>query len=155
MNLSEVKTHLSSIEELRFILPNGDTVPTHFHITEVGIVTKRFVDCGGKLRNEEVINFQLWEGPDRDHRLAAKKLKEIIELSEKQLQLPNVEIEVEYQSETIGKYDLAFDNGAFALVSKNTACLALESCGIPTPKLNLVNLGGSNDNVCTPGGGCC
>lgn len=155
MNLSEVKAHLSSIEELKFFLPNGELVPTHFHITEVGLVTKRFIDCGGKLRNEEVINFQLWEGPDRDHRLAAQKLKEIIELSEKKLNLPNTEIEVEYQSETIGKYDLVFKEGAFVLQAKQTACLAIESCGIPKPVLKMVDMVQPSKTACTPGGGCC
>jgi len=34
------------------------------------------------------------------------------------------EIEVEYQSNTISKYDLEFNGNHFVLVSKQSACLA-------------------------------
>jgi len=30
-----------------FKLPEGTYLPAHFHMTEVGLVTKHFVDCGG------------------------------------------------------------------------------------------------------------
>lgn len=30
-----------------FKLENGNSVPEHFHVTEVGIITKDFIDCGG------------------------------------------------------------------------------------------------------------
>jgi hypothetical protein len=126
-------------------------------VTEVGMITKNFIDCGGKVREEKVINFQLWEAGDYDHRLAPIKLVNIIELSEKVLNIsPELEIEVEYQSETIGKYGLDFDGSNFQLTSKVTACLASDSCGIPAEKLkkNLVELGTSKA-TCTPGGGCC
>ena len=75
-------------------LPNGELVLNHFHVTEVGIVSKHFIDCGGTVRKEEKINFQLWEANDYDHRLHPEKLLQIIELSEKTLALPDVEIEV-------------------------------------------------------------
>ena len=85
-------------------------VASHFHVTEVGKVTKHFIDCGGKIRKEEVINFQLWEENDYDHRLHPEKLMEIIELSEQLFEFTDLEIEVEYQGkETIGKYGLDFD----------------------------------------------
>jgi hypothetical protein len=58
----------------------------------------------------------------------------IIELSEKQLGIENAEIEVEYQSDTIGKYALAFDGTNFILQSKTTNCLAQDKCGIPQEK---------------------
>jgi hypothetical protein len=40
---------------------------------------------------------------------------------------------VEYQAETIGKYDLGF-NGKILLLNKQTACLAEDACGIPQEK---------------------
>ena len=83
MKLSEIKKHLASLKTIAFQLPNGDLVPNHFHVTEVGRVTKNFIDCGGTVRNEEVANFQLWEADDYDHRLHPEKLTHIIELSEK------------------------------------------------------------------------
>ena len=120
---------------LTFKLPNGDTVAQHFHVTEVGEVTRKFIDCGGTLREESsVINFQLWEADDFDHRLAPQKLLDIIELAETKLGLGNHEIEVEYQGNTIEKYGLNFSNGDFHLVGKQTACLAQDACGIPQEK---------------------
>ena len=106
MKLSEVKDQLSKLEKIGFQLPGGEKVPGHFHVTEIGKVEKNFIDCGGKIRKEEKISFQLWEANDYDHRLHPEKLVHIIELSEKQLELQDLEIEVEYQGkETIGKYD--------------------------------------------------
>lgn len=47
MKLSEAKSKLKQLEKIAFQLPNGDLVPTHFHVTEIGKVTKHFIDCGG------------------------------------------------------------------------------------------------------------
>jgi hypothetical protein len=47
----------------------------------VGLVTKNFIDCGGKVRNETVVNFQLWNANDFEQN--QKKLLDIIALSEK------------------------------------------------------------------------
>jgi hypothetical protein len=155
MKLSEVKEILTTAEAVNFQLENGTMVPEHFHVTEVGIITKNFIDCGGKVRQEKVANFQLWDADDYAHRLKAGKLLNIISLSEKVLGMEDLEIEVEYQSETIGKYDLGYDGTNFLLLAKQTACLAKESCGIEEgPKKGIINLVAGAD-VCTPGGGCC
>src|SRR5687768_4957987 len=135
MKLSDFKQQLSSTQELDFILPNGKAVPRHFHVTEVGQVTKHFIDCGGTVRIEKAVNFQLWEAPsDTDHRLAPEKLIKIISLSEKVLSVEDAEIEVEYQSDTIGKYGVEFNGKHFMLTTKHTHCLASDSCGVPKEK---------------------
>jgi hypothetical protein len=154
MKLSEVKNQLSTLESVTFQLPNGTLVPEHFHVTEVGLVTKNFIDCGGTVRNEKVVNFQLWEANDFDHRLKPKKLLDIITLSEQVLGIEDFEIEVEYQDTTIGKYDLEFNGENFILVNKRTNCLAQDKCGIPSDKLKVQVLE-TQSNTCTPGGGCC
>ena len=156
MNVSDLKEILSNINEVSFQLPDGKQVPSHFHVTEVGKVSKHFIDCGGTERKEEKITFQLWTAEDFDHRLAADKLRKIVELAETQLQLPNAEIEVEYQSETIGKYGLNFRDGRFKLESLQTDCLAKDQCGIPSqkPKKQLAEIAVAS-NSCEPGGGCC
>ena len=155
MNLSEFKQILRSKENIAFQLPNGALVPSHFHVTEVGQIDKRFIDCGGVLRNEKVVNFQLWEANDYDHRLHPEKLVKIIELSENLLEIEDLPIEVEYQDTTIGKFGLAYDGANFLLTSKVTDCLAKDKCGIPEEKLktSLSDLG--SQNACTPGSGCC
>jgi hypothetical protein len=157
MNLSEIKTTLDKVSEVVFVLPNGDKVPSHFHVTEVGQIEKNFIDCGGTLRHESAINFQLFTAIDFDHRLGAQNLKSIIELSERKLGLTDEDIEVEYQAETIGKYALDFDGGQFQLRSKQTDCLAKDNCGIPSQKIkeSLASLGSSSENACAPNSGCC
>ncbi|MFC5195071.1 DUF6428 family protein [Bizionia hallyeonensis] len=155
MKLSEIKQHLSQLETIAFQLPNGQLVPNHFHVTEIGKINKHFIDCGGTVRTENVINFQLWEANDYDHRLHPEKLVSIIELSEKMLNLEDLEIEVEYQGSTIGKYDLDFDGTNFLLTNKQTDCLAKDKCGIPAGKSKLKLSEIEKIDSCAPGSGCC
>lgn len=158
MKLSQIKSALKNLSSIAFQLPSGDLVPRHFHVTEVGKVTKHFIDCGGTVREESVVNFQLWEANDYDHRLHPEKLLNIIELSERTLHLPDAEIEVEYQmAATIGKFNLDFDGTNFLLTSKLTDCLAKDKCGIPPEKLK-VKIGEWKPKVnscCKPDSGCC
>lgn len=154
MNIEQIKKHLSTLDAVHFELENGKTVPEHFHVTEVGVITKHFIDCGGTIRDEKVANFQLWDANDFDHRLKPSKLINIIQLSEEKLGMENLEIEVEYQSDTIGKYDLEFNGQNFVLKTKKTACLASDHCGIPASSMKL-NILESTANTCAPGGGCC
>jgi len=157
MKLSEIKEILPTLNNVEFQLENGTFVPEHFHVTEVGIITKNFIDCGGVIRNEQVVNFQLWNANDYEHRLKPSKLLNIIKLSEEKLGIEDLEIEVEYQSDTIGKYDLEINGETFILKSKATACLAQDACGIPSekPKKNLAELPVSQISCCTPNSGCC
>lgn len=154
MTLSEFTKHLHQLNEIAFELPNGNLVPRHFHVTEIGKVNKQFIDCGGTVRDDNIISFQLWEENDYDHRLHPEKLVKIIELAKDKLALPDATIEVEYQGESINKYHLDFNGKNFLLTNTLTACLAEESCGIPQskPKLKLSELQNSS---CAPGSGCC
>lgn len=154
MKLSEIKNKLKNLDKMAFQLPNGELVPSHFHVTEVGKITKHFIDCGGTVRNEEVINFQLWNANDYDHRLHPEKLLNIIELSERILGIEDLDIEVEYQGNTIEKFGLDFDGKNFLLTNKQTDCLAKDKCGIPDekPKVKLSDL---KNKSCTSGSGCC
>lgn len=157
MKLSDIIQHLASAEFVNFKLPTGAYVPEHFHVTEVGLVTKHFIDCGGTERIEKVVNFQLWDANDFEHRLKPIKLLHIIQLSEKKLGIGNLEIEVEYQSDTIGKYGLHYNGKDFLLVPKQTACLASDACSILPIKqtIQMAELQVTNQNGCIPGGGCC
>ena len=154
MTISEIKNILTKSPTISFALPDGSLVPNHFHVTEVGKVSKDFIDCGGTRRSELKANFQLWEADDYNHRLHPEKLVNIIELSEKVLNLGDLDIEVEYQGSTIGKYDLGHNGKQFMLLNKQTDCLAKDQCGVPQekPKFDLSSL---TANACTPGSGCC
>jgi hypothetical protein len=157
MRLSNIKEILPTLENVEFQLENGTFIPEHFHVTEVGQITKNFIDCGGTIRSEKVVNFQLWNANDFEHRLKPNKLLNIIKLSEEKLSIEDAEIEVEYQNDTIGKYGIAFNGKTFVLISKTTACLAKDACGIQSDKENkkLVELTANSTNACKPGGGCC
>jgi len=149
MKLSQIKEILPNLENVNFQLENGKFIPEHFHVTEIGQITKNFIDCGGVIRKENVVNFQLWNADDFEHRLKPKKLLNIIQLSENKLGIEDSEIEVEYQSETIGIYDLEFNGKNFILKNKTTACLAQDACGISENKIP------EKSRECNPNSGCC
>jgi hypothetical protein len=154
MKLSELKHALVNLTDIHFVLPNGEKVPAHFHVTEIGQVTKHFIDCGGVVRIEKMISFQLWQSTDYDHRLSVNKLKEIISLSENLLQIEDGVIEVEYQQETISKFGLEYKENEFHLTAKFTDCLAPDKCGIPQekPRIKLSELNATT--CCAPGQKC-
>jgi Family of unknown function (DUF6428) len=159
MKLSTLKQCLSELTEVHFFLADGTSVPAHVHLTEVGSIQRKFIDCGGTLRDATTINMQLWYAQDVDHRLSPQKLLSIIEQSERALHLPDAEVEVEYQTNTIGRYALAFANGQFILQPLFTDCLASDSCGIPAqlkPKKQLADLTVTESAMsCTKESGCC
>jgi hypothetical protein len=156
MKLSEFKNALKTIQRVSFRLPDGEFVEAHTHITEVGMINKQFIDCGGVVRTETKVGFQLWKDDyDLEHRLYPEKLLNIIEVSEEKLTILDEEIEVEYQSETISKYGVEFNGFEFVLTNKQTACLAEDNCGIPVvkEKVNISEI--QNGGSCTPNSGCC
>lgn len=158
MKISEFKAHLDNLSSVVFVQPDGNKVPEHFHITEAGLVTKHFIDCGGTIRTEKNISFQLWVATDYDHRLEAGKLKKIIAIAEPLFGADDCEVEVEYQTESISRFGLHFDGAYFVLVPKRTDCLAKDLCGVlPTQKtkVTLATLQTATTGCCTPGSGCC
>lgn len=152
MKLSQIKQILPTLNNVEFQLEDGSFVPEHFHVTEVGSVTKHFIDCGGTIRLEKKVNFQLWNANDFEHRLKPGKLLNIIKLSEEKLAIEDGEIEVEYQGQTIGKFDLDFNGKNFVLKNKLTACLAEDACGISQ---NQQKTEKPAANACSPNSGCC
>jgi hypothetical protein len=161
MQLRTFKNILSTVESLSIQLPNGSMIPAHFHITELGLITRHFIDCGGTVRLQKAANFQIWVAHDTEHRLTPLKLLGIIRKAEKTLALPDdIELEVEYQQGTIGKYHLNFADGRFQLVQTQTACLAEDACGIPeTQRSGFMSLESftrqATEICCSPETGCC
>src|SRR5437868_11722068 len=99
MNIASLKSLVAEYpgKLVRFILPDGDAIPAHFHVTEVGHVTRHFIDCGGKIRLLESCLLQTWvpEG-GMDHRLTTNKLAKILELSRQVVASDALDVEVEY-----------------------------------------------------------
>ena len=153
MKISELRAIINDQEQLTIVGPQGP-LPVHFHVTEVGKNVKHFIDCGGKVRLQETARIQLWTANDTDHRLAPKKLLGILDKSQKALGMPDLEIEVEYQTaETKGIFSLGYQNGHFLLEPEYTDCLAREVClpdaSIATPEKS------EKPVACAPGNGCC
>ncbi len=137
MNVYELTELLNShpLAQLRFVLPGGESVPAHFHVTEVARVEKRFIDCGGTQRHAVSCQLQLWTADDFDHQLRADKLGKIISLAEPILATNQLPIEVEYGEKvaslyTVGEVVTAFGTIQIGLVGKQTDCLAKDKCGI-------------------------
>ena len=154
MKLSEFKQKLSAVNALNFILPNGNFIPRHFHITAAGLSTKHFIDCGGKTHTYKTAVVQIWVAQDFEHRLKPFGLLNIFNLSKNILDNDDLEIEVEYQTETVGIYQLGMQNENFTLLPKQTDCLAKSNCGVPETK-NELQLEIAETACCKPGGGCC
>lgn len=157
MKISEFKNKLEQVKSFTIQLPNGTAVPAHFHITEMGLLTKNFIDCGNTIREEKLITFQVWFAGDLEHRLAPSKVFKIIEASKNLIGEADLELEVEYQDAmTIGKFGLDFADEKFILTPKETTCLANDHCGIPADKMK-AKIGEWKEKVvcCTPDSGCC
>ena len=138
MNLSEFSTLVSAHPDklMRFVLPNGKSIPACYHITEVGHVRKDFIDCGGTTRSVSACMLQAWIAVnDEDHRLTAGKLASILQMAGKVLPDGEVPVELEYEAPIISQFtieasEVAADAIVFRLANKHTDCLAKESCGL-------------------------
>jgi hypothetical protein len=85
MKLSQFKSALQLAKPAsnpQFLQINGLPVAAHYHITEIGLILKNYVDCGGVVRQERKASMQLWLANDTDYRLSTEKLLGIIEKSE-------------------------------------------------------------------------
>jgi hypothetical protein len=69
--------------------------------------------------------------------------------------LEDLDIEVEYQAETIGKFGLDFDGKNFLLTNTQTDCLAKDKCGIPIEKQKVILSDLNTEPCCSPDGNCC
>lgn len=103
MNLGQLTQALreSRRPSFRIEMPSGTWLPEHFHVTEVGTVTKDFVDCGGVRRLEQTCMLQTLVAHDFDHRLSTDKLSMILEKSAAQGHDESLEVDVEVQGTTI------------------------------------------------------
>lgn len=156
MNLTELKTQLRAHPELNvaLALPDGSLVPAHFHVTEVGHIAKKFVDCGGTFRSSETCVLQTHFGSPRDdgHRLTAGKLAKILDLAGSILLSGELPVEVEYEDGVVSQFPLrgaglVGDTLTLQLGLKHTDCLAKAKCGLDDD-------GGRNSDSAEPEG-CC
>lgn len=146
---SILRTHPDTLP--RFILPDGEQIPAHFHVTEVGHVAKRFIDCGGKVHDRtDTCLLQTWLGDDVEHRLNAGTFAKILDLGAQVLPHDDLEVEVEYDCCVVAQYPIASatataDYIELRLAEKHTDCLARHRakagsacCGEEKPDLTAV-----------------
>jgi hypothetical protein len=117
-------------------LPDSSFVPVHYHLTEVGLVTKKFVDCGGNPREQSYCSLQIWVADDVDHRLTSNKFLGILRHGAKFIPV-DAEVILEVQKDTISLYPV---QGAKQIPERNgltltagfayTTCLAPDKCGV-------------------------
>ena len=137
----------------RLILPDGDAIPAHYHITEVGHVAKRFIDCGGKVHEKyDRCVLQTWVADDVDHRLDAETFAKILDLGKAVLPSDDLEVEVEYDCCVTAQYPIrevhfSGETLDIQLAAKHTNCLARERCGL--------NGESCEDETEPVGAGCC
>ncbi|MGB8342855.1 MAG: DUF6428 family protein [Chthoniobacterales bacterium] len=136
MTLAELKKTLRLRPEahLRFVLPNGEQIPPHFHLTEVGHVSKKFVDCGGTFREREACVLQTYVAEDFEHRLEAGRFADILDLGRSILPNDALEVELEWDCCVISQYPIASGQAVdgrleFQLEARHTDCLAKQKCG--------------------------
>jgi len=162
--LALLETHAH--QHLRIVLPNGEAVATHFHITEVGHMTKRFMDCGGTLRHTESCLLQTWVHSDVDHRLDTTKLAHILRMAGDVLPSLDLPVEIEHEAGVVSQYPVisaSSDGQTLTLITslKHTACLAMDLCCAPAEaKAGATTLTADRPRVkagscCSPSSGCC
>lgn len=139
MKLKDLKQILSTHSDrgLRIQMVDGESVPEAFHVTEVGHVTKAFIDCGGSVRVNTSCVLQTWLGSDTNHRLSSGKLAKILHISERIVPTDEINLEVEYERGVISQYPVTEvvvkdSEILLKLGLKHTDCLAKEKCGGPT-----------------------
>jgi hypothetical protein len=145
MQISEFKKTLSenSCRNIRFMLPTGTKTPPHAHVTEVALIEKKFIDCGGTFRTDSLCRLQTWFADDTDHRLTAGKLLAILDKSAFFLGTTDLEVDVEHEAPFVSQFPiekLEVDDEVLCihLGIKHVACLAEDRC-LP-PNLNKTNV---------------
>ena len=91
----------------RFVLPDGNIVPGHAHVTEIAHVVRHFIDCGGVTGKEEKAVLQTHVGHDSDHRLSSLRLSKILELGQHILPSADLEVEIEYDCCVVAQYPIS------------------------------------------------
>lgn len=84
---------------LRIMLPNGELIPEHFHISEIGKVDKTFVDVSNTQREVHICVLKVWVGHDVEYRLIKSKLNALLSRA-RSIYADNSPMAIEYGNET-------------------------------------------------------
>ncbi len=108
MTFHDLENALEANPELfpRFVLPDGDYIPPHAHVTEVGHVVRNFIDCGGLTGKEEKVVLQTHVGDDADHRLRSDRFATILQLGSRVIPGADLDVDVEYDCCVVAQYPI-------------------------------------------------
>jgi hypothetical protein len=153
MKLTDLRSVLEKHPESlpRFVLPDGDFIPAHVRVTEVGHVVKNFIDCGGVMGKSETVLLQTHVGQDIDHRLKTGRFAKILRLGDRVLPHAQLEVEVEYNCCVVAQYPVTDvkptgEHLDMILGKRRTQCLAQE---------RQKDAGETVDACCAPAAACC
>jgi uncharacterized protein DUF6428 len=90
----------------RFVLPDGDHISAHAHITEVSHVLRNLIDCGGMTGREEKVLLQTHVGNDIHHRLRSDRFAKILDLGSKVVPNADLDVDVEYDCCVVAQYPI-------------------------------------------------
>jgi Family of unknown function (DUF6428) len=109
VTLNDLRNALEANPKLfpRFVLPDGDYIPAHAHVTEVGHVVRNFIDCGGLTGREEKVVLQTHVGDDTDHRLRSDRFAKILGLGARVIPSADLDVDVEYDCCVVAQYPIA------------------------------------------------
>ena len=150
MTMAELKDALAEhgSKSLTFRLPDGESVPAHFHITEIGFSRKEFIDCGGTIRVEGKCLLQVWVANDVDHRVDVAKFLQILDHGKPVTPTDSLPVEIEYEHPWVSHFPVEKSEAegeavTILLTTRHTDCLAKDVCGI------------DDGDCCAVGSGCC
>jgi hypothetical protein len=104
-------------------------------VTEVGLVRKDFIDCGGTIRSSSTCVIQVWIANDLNHRLHSDKLHHILDLAAPLLKSTELPVELEYENGIVSQHPVSAAEQTpmgilLRLGTKHTACLAPLLCDV-------------------------
>lgn len=146
-------------KSLLFEYKTGHFVGANYHITEIKNITIDSVDCGAGTDFWKETVIQLWESPDEhereDYLTTNKALGILNKVDQIKPMEKDVEVKFEYSNpefhtaqQFVNDFTIDQNKLIIKLGIEKTDCKARETCGVPVEVE-------SNEEACTPGGGCC
>lgn len=164
--LQELRSNLET--PLMFTLPNGQTVPEGYHLTELKSVNVQAMDCGGQSESWAETIIQLWSAPEGEpgRQMTGKKFLEITDQVLKVVPVnmdANLKIEYGLGGEPAAHYRVGSLRLEAGILNANLEPLpvsckardrwdAAQQDSLAPVGLEMVGDAGA---ACKPGGGCC
>jgi len=164
----KVKEFISILKEnknksLLFEYAENKFADTNYHLTEVKNVAFETVDCGGNTNDWKETHIQVWESPSevgKEYYLTVDKAIKILDRvdgikplwleTEAKIEFGNASFHTSVLS--IKKIAVSSDNLIVKLFANETGCKAQEECGVLVEE---TLGGGSEEEPCCSGSGCC